>query len=145
MIGINYAEIGAINGLDIRDPTRDARILDFTFSVPDNVFIDPKTGIDRWLVREAMKDRLPDAVRLNNKRGRQSADIVPLLRSNTLEVEETLIELERGLAAEFVDVEYMRQIWRMAQSSDTHEARKYATTILLRGIMAGLFVNSFYD
>jgi asparagine synthase (glutamine-hydrolysing) len=145
VMGAFNAEMAALIGLDIRDPTCDARMLDFVFSVPDRIFMDPITGIDRWLVREAMQGRLPDQVRLNRKRGRQNADIVPRLRGCAAEVENVLDELVRSPAAEYVDVEYMRRVWRMNQTHDTSEVRVAANQILLRGIMAGLFVNGFYE
>jgi asparagine synthase (glutamine-hydrolysing) len=142
--GAVHAELGAAFGLDVRDPTADARVLAFTFSVPDHIFMDPQTGMDRMLIREAMKGRLPDEVRLNRKRGRQAGDLVPRLRASASEVEAALNELARGPAAEYVDVPYMRQVWQMIQTEDTPEAFHKSITILTRGIMAGLFVNDFY-
>lgn len=128
----------------MRDPTADARVLAFTFSIPDHVFIDPRSGTDRWLIREAMKGRLPDEVRLNRDRGRQAGDLVPRLRACAGEVETALDELARGPAAEYVDVVYMRQAWQTIRTEDTSEAFIKSFTILCRGIMAGLFVNDFY-
>jgi len=113
--------------------------------VPDHIFIDPKTRVNRWLIREAMKGRLPEEVRLNRKRGRQSGDLVPRLRASAGEVESSLNELEHGPAAIYVDVDYMRKVWRMIQTEDTVEAFLKSITILTRGIMAGLFVNKFYE
>jgi len=145
VVGGYSAEIAATCGLDVRDPTCDARIIDFVYSVPDRIFMDSETGIDRWLVRAAMKGRLPDEVRLNRRRGRQGADIIPRLRSSMAEVEDALQELADGPASEYVDVDYMRQIWQRALHHDTSEARIATSQILLRGIMAGLFVNNFYQ
>jgi len=143
--GAYETELGSAHGLEIRDPTADARVIDFAFSVPDSIFMDPKTGIDRWLIREAMKGRLPDEVRLNRNRGRQAGDIVPRLRACAAEVEGVLDELAHGPAAEYVDVDYMRQVWQVVRFEDTKEAFVVAKQILLRGIMVGLFVNSFHE
>ncbi|MCX6556470.1 MAG: asparagine synthase C-terminal domain-containing protein, partial [Candidatus Aminicenantes bacterium] len=140
-VGALHAQMGAAQGLEIRDPTADARVLAFTFSVPDPVFMDPETGLDRWLIRAAMKDRLPDAVRLNRKHGLQAGDLVPRLRASASEVEMALTELARGSAVEYVDVPYMRRVWQMIQKQDTPDAFHKSVTILTRGIMAGLFVN----
>ena len=133
--------MGAAYGLEIRDPTADARVLAFTFSVPDHIFIDTETGLDRWLIRAAMQDRLPDAVRLNRKLGRQAGDLVQRLRACSSEVESALDELVRGAAVEYVDVPYIREVWQMIQTQDTPEAFHKSITVLTRGIMAGLFVN----
>ncbi len=143
MGGAFWAGMRAAYGLEACDPTADARVLAFTISVPDHIFIDPKTGLDRWLIREAMKGRLPDEVRLNRKRGRQAGDLVPRLRASATEVEDALNELEGGPAAAYVDVPHMREVWRMIQTQDTPEAFRKSVTVLTRGVMAGLFVNGF--
>lgn len=143
--GAKWAENGAAHGLEVRDPTADARVLAFTLSVPDRIFMDPETGVDRWLIREAMKGRLPDEVRLNRKKGCQAGDLVPRLRACADEVETALDELAAGPAAAYVNVPYMREVWTMVRSDDTPEAFHKAVTILTRGIMAGLWVNGFYN
>ncbi len=145
VIGGYISELGSGNGLNICDPTADARLLEYVLAVPDHIFMDPETGIDRWLIREAMKGRLPDQVRLNRSRGLQAADMVPRLRASVRDVEEALGELAAGPAAEFVDVEYMRQVWRIVQTEDSPRANVFSKQILLRGIMAGLFVNGFHS
>jgi len=143
-VGALWAETGAAHGLDIRDPSGDARVLAFTFSVPDWVFMDPATGLNRWLIRAAMQGRLPDEVRLNRNLGVQASDLVPRLRACAAEVEMALAELAQGPAAAYLDVPYIRQVWHRIQSEDTRETRNTAVTVLTRGIMAGLFVNEFY-
>jgi asparagine synthase (glutamine-hydrolysing) len=143
LLGARWAESAAPYGLDIRDPTADVRVLAFTLSVPDRIFIDPATDLDRWLVREAMRGRLPDDVRLNRRRGRQASDLVFRLRACADEVEEALDELSAGPAASYVHVSYMRKVWSMIQTNDTQEAYHKAGTVLAKGIMAGLWVNGF--
>ncbi|WP_094602881.1 Asparagine synthetase [glutamine-hydrolyzing] 3 [Sporomusa silvacetica DSM 10669] len=144
-VGAKNAENGAAFGIDVRDPTADIRVLTFTLSVPDRIFIDPETRVDRWLIREAMRGHLPDEVRLNRRFGQQSADLVPRLRICAAEVEAVLNELEDGFAVDYLNVPYMRQVWQMVQNQDTPEAFHKAGSILMRGIMAGLFVNEFYN
>ncbi|TWH48803.1 asparagine synthase-related protein [Sporomusa sp. KB1] len=144
-VGAVHAENRAAFGIDTRDPTADIRVLTFTLSVPDRIFIDPKTGLNRWLIREAMRGYLPDEVRLNRRFGQQSADLVPRLRVCAAEVEAALDELEDGFAVDYLNVPYMRQVWQVVQNQDTPEAFRKAGSILMRGIMAGLFVNEFYN
>jgi len=141
-VGARWHEMSAAYGLDVRDPTGDTRVLMFALSVPDHVFTDPSTGIDRWLIREAMTGRLPDAVRLNRRRGRQAGDLVPRLRATAGEVDQTLDELAVGPAASYLDIDRMRESWRLIQTQDTPATFRAAVTILTRGIMAGLFINS---
>lgn len=142
--GAMASEAGSAYGLKILDPTADARVLAFSLSVPDHIFIDPQTGMDRWLIREAMKGYLPDEVRLNRKRGLQASDVVLRLRAFSDDVEVALDELAKGPAAEYVDVDYMRQVWQAILTEDTPYTFIKASNILCRGIMAGLFVNRFY-
>ena len=91
------------------------------------------------------KDRLPDEVRLNRRRGRQAGDLVPRLRASAPEVEQALAEIEGGPAREYLDTAHMRATWQLIQTDDTREAFNKAITILTRGIMAGLWVNEFYS
>jgi len=62
----------AVTGIEVRDPTADKRILDFCFSIPPEQYL--AEGLSRSLIRRAMKGRLPDSVRLETRRGLQSAD-----------------------------------------------------------------------
>ncbi|MBF0547630.1 MAG: asparagine synthetase B [Candidatus Riflebacteria bacterium] len=136
-----HAIIAAAAGIEIRDPTSDARVQAYTLSIPDKIFIDPKTGVGRWLIREAMKGRLPDEIRLNKTRGLQAGDLVGRLRHCAEEVEEALSELKGGRAAEYINVPYLYAIWQKILVEDTRETFRQAVTTLTRGIMAGLFVN----
>ena len=144
IVGSFYAELSLAHGVEMRDPTADARVLAFTFSVPDHIFIDPTSVTDRWLIRETMKGRLPDEVRLNTRRGRQAADLVPRLRASALEVEHTLDEIANGPASEYLNIAHMRDTWLYIQQNNTPDAYNKAVSILTRGIMAGLFVNRFH-
>jgi asparagine synthase (glutamine-hydrolysing) len=141
-LGTITAELGARFGIDVRDPTADLRVLSFTLSVPDAVFIDPSDGSRRWLVREAMRGRLPDQVRLNRRQGLQAADLVTRLRSCAGEVDDALDELQAGPATAYLDVARMRASWRAIQREDTVDTYRMAVSILTRGIMAGLHVNA---
>lgn len=106
--GTQGTTIFSAHGLQRLDPTADIRVLAFILSVPDRIFIDPKTGLNSWLIREAMKGRLPDEVRLKRSRGLQAAGLVPRLRVCADEVETALDELARGAASAYVNVPYMR-------------------------------------
>jgi asparagine synthase (glutamine-hydrolysing) len=142
-IGASHAQMGAAAGIEIRDPSGDARLLNFCLALPDHIFMDPITRTDRWLIRAAMQGRLPDEVRLNRRRGSQAGDLVPRLRACAEEVEAALDELARGPAAAYLDVAYMCQVWNLIQTEDSPQTHGKAITVLTRGIMAGLFVNAF--
>ena len=92
------------------------------------------------LIRTAMANRLPDAVRLNQSLGAQAADIIVRLRTDRDAMEDCLDELERGDAPYYVNLPLMRRVWQDLQVRDDLEAYVKAKSVLLRGIMVGLFV-----
>ena len=113
LTGDVWAAQTARYGIAVSDPTTDVRVLELTLAVPDRIFIDPRTGTNRWLIREAMRGRLPDEVRLNRGRGLQAADLVPRLRACAGEVEDALDEIASGAAAAYLDLGNMRAVWAM--------------------------------
>ena len=93
------------------------------------------------MMRAAMAGLLPDEVRLNRKRGRQSADLAGRLRASADEVEAALAAVDTAPANAYVDVAKMRRAWADVQREATALTTHRAGTILLRGLMAGLFLN----
>jgi asparagine synthase (glutamine-hydrolysing) len=56
-----------------RDPTNDLNVVRFCLSLPEEQYV--RNGVDRWLIRRAAKNLLPDMVRMNLRtRGIQGAD-----------------------------------------------------------------------
>jgi asparagine synthase (glutamine-hydrolysing) len=139
------AEMASSYGLQITDPSADARILEFTLAIPDHIFIEPKSGVDRWLIRESMRGRLPERVRLNKRHGVQAGDRAKRICEFEAEILLSLEELEKGPAADYVDVSYMREVWEFIKCTESPDAHTMTGNILLRGIMAGLYVNNFYE
>ncbi len=139
--GAIWNEHGAAFGLDVRDPSSDVRLLEFIFSVPDDVFIDPYSDLDRWLIRAAMEGQLPDEVRLNRRRGIQAGDLIFRLRSEAPEIEEALNQFERGPAAAYLNVSYMRKVWKEIQEQVNLTTNTKAQAVMMRGLMTGLFLN----
>ena len=66
------AHLGHELGLELRDPTNDIRVIQYSASIPNEMFAAPKK---RQMVRTMMNGKLPDIVRLNTKKGRQSSDL----------------------------------------------------------------------
>ncbi|NCC94829.1 MAG: asparagine synthase, partial [Opitutae bacterium] len=139
-IGDLWARWSAIAGLEVRDPTLDKRVMAYTLAVPDPIFDSPD-GANRWMMRAAMAGLLPDEVRLNRKRGRQSADLAGRLLASRDEVEAALATVDAAPANAYVDVAKMRQAWANVQAEATALTTHRAGTILLRGLLAGLFLN----
>ena len=72
-------------GTVIRDPSRDKRIIELCLRLPGNQFVD--NGVERKLIREYMKDLIPDEIRNDIfHRGLQSADWIFRLNDKKDEV-----------------------------------------------------------
>lgn len=139
-VGDLWAEQGAAYGVQVCDPTVDPRVVEYTLSIPDR-FFQPRSGLDRRVLRRAMAGLLPDAVRLNPLRGRQAADLAARLHASGAEVEEALDEVSTGLAPDYLNLDAMRAAWRDVRDRPTPLTTHRAGTILLRGLMAGLWLN----
>jgi len=77
-------------GIDRRDPTSDVRLLEFCLSVPTEQFL--SNGVQRALARRALKDRLPEVVLKETRRGVQAADWHEVLNADRDRIK---VELER--------------------------------------------------
>ena len=137
-VGAAWHQDGAAFGLEVRDPTMDIRLLRYCLSVPDHLFTDPQSGMDRLLIRQAMQGRMPDATRLNQKRGLQAADLVARLRADAQSINDTLEHFAHSPAAAYLNLTKLRQNWQRIQQGNSeirHEA-----ALLLRALLAGYFV-----
>lgn len=84
-VGVLSTKQSLAHDLAMRDPTLDRRVIEFCLRVPDNQYV--RNGRERFLIRRAMKDLLPDSVRLNERvRGRQSADLSQRLQPHWREL-----------------------------------------------------------
>jgi asparagine synthase (glutamine-hydrolysing) len=103
------ARVRAGFGVDLRVPSFDRRVAEFCLGIPEDQYL--RGGRERWLIRRAMKGRLPDAVLDNNRRGVQAADWYSRL---TRERNQILKEVNRLAAntdvASIVDLQRLRGI-----------------------------------
>jgi asparagine synthase (glutamine-hydrolysing) len=81
------ASVRAGFGVDYRIPAFDRRLVEFCIGIPEDQFL--RGGRERWLIKRAMKGRLPDIILGNRKRGAQAADWYPRMtreRNHIVEV-----------------------------------------------------------
>ncbi len=72
-LGAYETKAGLKNGVILRDPTRDPRIIWFCYNLPYHLFA--YQGKTRWLIREGLKDLLPKSITANQIRyGVQNSD-----------------------------------------------------------------------
>lgn len=102
----HYGEFSQKNslytGVILRDPTRDKRMIEFTYGIPYNQFTND--GVFRRLITEYMDDIVPKHV-INEKRtGRQSADLKARICRNKEKIKYEMIRcFECNIDSEIID------------------------------------------
>ena len=143
--GINGA-YSALYGVDIRDPTGDARIAQFCLSLPEAQC--SRQGVSRSLIRRAMADRLPTEIVTGNRHGIDTADWFERLSDAHVTVDEELRLLDRSETARAVlDLPRLRGLADRLGSppADAYQRMLDYRHVLERGLMAGRFLRWFED
>jgi asparagine synthase (glutamine-hydrolysing) len=139
ILGSLCQEAGAGFGLEERDPTLDKRLLEFCLAIPNDQYA--KGGLERRLIRLAMEGLMPPQVLDNPRRGLQAADIGWRVRDSWQAVSRALDQVENSPnARQYLDVKKMQAILASLKTAVTRNNTEQTSTILLRGLMVGLFV-----
>lgn len=137
-VGSLWHEKGAAYGIDVRDPTADVRLLEFCLGVPEEQW--SRGDTDRRLMRVAMAGLLPDEVRWNRRRGRQSADAAFRLRTHADEMDRALEQITASRAASsYLAIDALRVQWAAIRAEPRALALGEVNT-LMRGVAAGLWL-----
>lgn len=136
-------------GVTTADPTADRRVVEFCLAIPPEQFL--LGGEDRSLIRRAMRGILPDAVRLERKRGMQSADWPRHLTAARAEIEAEIERLHRSpLASACLDLPRLRRLLERWPKDGAPAAGWYDIGVtyeyqaaLLRGLATGRFLRRF--
>lgn len=73
-------KLALYNGIIQRDPTKDKRVIEFCFGIDGDQYV--RNGLDRYLIRRAMKGIIPEKIRLiQGKKGLQGADWLQRMKS----------------------------------------------------------------
>ncbi len=136
----NDAGHQAMFGTDIRDPTGDLRLVEFCLSVPESQY--RRNGESRWLIRRAMRSRLPQEILASRARGFQAADWFERMTHASDRIDAELAALERSpLAREAIDIAHLR---RLAASLGPTAAMTQTMMNDYRGTLeSGLMVGRF--
>ncbi len=132
--------LGIAHGLSICDPTRDRRLVEFCWQLPDEVFW--AHGRGRGLVRSAMRDWLPAEVLDCSRKGLQSSDIRRRLHDCRDDLLGCVDEACRHpVVGEWIDTERLATSARAALALDRPPPRgSVAATHVLRTLAAAMFV-----
>jgi asparagine synthase (glutamine-hydrolysing) len=137
--GVVATKLSLRYGLWERDPTGDSRVIRFCLSVPFEQYV--QNGRDRALIRTAMRDHLPDDVRLNQRvRGVQPADwlhrMLPCWDTFMGELQLMCHDLR---AAEYLNIEFIKT----AMAKLHHPRPEQASDPNIRLLMHSLIVYRF--
>ena len=146
-LGTHIAAVHEVYGVQLVDPTADRRVIEFCLSIPDECFC--HRGIPRSLLRDAMKDLLPDTVRLERRRGLQGADYhTSLLTERDSILDEIQLMEKSTLASACLDVPALRRLMETLPPAGASMDWKMVESYMLkfpRGLSLGRFLRRFED
>lgn len=141
-LGSLWMENGAAHQLEVRDPTRDRRLIEFCWQVPDRIFW--AGGLQRGLIRTGMPRSLPGAILQARDKGLQAADLGHRVLAEAAQIEHMLQRLQgHALARECLDLARMRQVLVALRHEVNPATTAMAGNILLRGLAIGIFLLRF--
>jgi asparagine synthase (glutamine-hydrolysing) len=111
------AYLGCETGLELRDPTGDQRVIESALAIPNQMYLGE---MNKGVLRAMMQGRLPDQVRLNVKKGKQSSDLPSRLCAHREEMERVLAEMDAAGFDRIVDLDRLRLEWQKMQSDCDH-------------------------
>lgn len=132
--GAWWHQRGAAQGIEMRDPTADVRVLELCVGIPEDQFA--RDGHDRWLIRRALDPLVPPEVAWSRARGAQGADIAYRLRADSPAVAAAVERVASSPASrEYLDVEALRGSWRDVAGGSSERA-----LVFMKGLSFGLFL-----
>lgn len=142
-ISCNFYKGGlARYGIDRRDPTGDRRLIEFSLSLPEHMWL--RDGATKWIYRQTFSGRVPAMVMNQVGSGLQSADWPERFRRSfdTL-AKETTHYLAEPVVADLVDAKFLRSLLQSPLPEDlaTPENRMRYRNKLLKGIPVAHFVH----
>ena len=137
--GAWWHQRSAAQGIEMRDPTADARVLEFCVGTPDEQFA--RDGRDRLLIRRALERLALPEVAWNTRRGAQGADIAYRLRDDAAGVSAAVDRVVSSDAArEYLDVMALRRSWAGVAAGGSDGVLE-----VTRALAFGLFLAGFRD
>ncbi|MCE7792760.1 asparagine synthase-related protein [Salipaludibacillus sp. CUR1] len=125
-----------------RDPTNDLRVIRYCLAIPEEQFTN--NGLERSLIRRAMKNKLPDKVRINQfKRGLQGADTVHRMKRKWVSFGKELTDLVKDpVLSNYVDMDVVRDAVFTIKNADPKLAFKTEFHLLTRTLIVYRFIKN---
>lgn len=143
ILGSLSAELAAMAAVETRDPTADVRVMAFALGVPSAQWTGPPR---RGLLRRAMVGRLPDVVRLNMRRGLQSADVMSRLCQESAAIDAATRRCEvSSRVRHYLDVPRLRASATWLDLPATPWLTNRVRSVLLTGLAGAHFLDNVLD
>ncbi|ADY55915.1 Asparagine synthase (glutamine-hydrolyzing) [Syntrophobotulus glycolicus DSM 8271] len=137
---IFFSHVGAVevkqavySGVILRDPSRDKRLIEFCLSLPAEQFV--RNGEDRFLIRRAMKGRMPDKILFGHAIGVQCADWLQRIKPYWEKIFTELDHIVKDQTINnYIDIEKVNRELILARENEAHingdSVNKLLTTIV---------------
>lgn len=131
-------------GIETREPATDQRVIEYCLSVPPPQYL--RDGQSRWLIRRAMRDRLPASVLDRTTRGSQAGDWTEWFPRMRGQIGAELERLERSdTARRCLDLARLRSLMANCPEPLRLEHRRTYVHLVLRGLTMGRFIRWFEE
>ncbi|MFA6717108.1 MAG: asparagine synthase-related protein [Victivallaceae bacterium] len=126
-------------GVNYLDPTFDKELVEFCFGIPDEQH--QRYGMARFLIRRAFNEKMPKEIIWNTDRGGQAADISFRVKDEYKRVKHILEVLKKSPSGcEILDIQKMEGVLDRTLTEQSIQIKIDTSSILLRGVMVGLFL-----
>lgn len=141
-LGMYDTKIGLAQGVIIRDPTKDKRLIELCMALPMECFV--SDGIERRLVRKFMAGIVPAEIRTDvGHRGLQSADFVFRLNKQWLKYKQEIIcLLEDDRLYQMLDKNKLQALVARLKRAEAIEDKAMAQDVTVL-VSLGLFLKKY--
>lgn len=137
------AACGQYFGFELRDPCTDVDLLEYFFSIPNEVFFD-KDYNNRMLVKQMMRGKLPDSILFEKRKGLQSADIFYRVKAQAGEMFAAIEIIKNStIVNAYIDVHKLSETLRSYLSYPS--VKPYQMQHLLKALQFALFLQINFD
>ena len=137
------AACGQHFGFELRDPCTDINVMEYFFSIPNDVFFDSHYN-NRMLVKRMMSGKIPDKVLFEKRKGLQNADIVYRIKAQAGELSAIIEKVKRSAAAnEYINTQKLTETWKTYLKADY--TQPYQIQRLLKALHFALFLHTNFD
>jgi asparagine synthase (glutamine-hydrolysing) len=140
-IGEIETKLSLATGVLIKDPTRSREMIQFCYNLPENQFV--YHGVERRLIREYMKDKIPSKILSETlrKKGVQSADFIFKIDRVRKSIYEEIKLILNEEVKHYIDTSlYEKDISILLKSLEENQSSE-VTKLLYTGLMLRFLQN----